>query len=205
MKKKLCLTSIGIILVSAIVFMAFVPSFASFNGIEINALLKETNRNSFYSFVGGRLKASFPKILIQTEFGEREVIAYPPEYAGAYIDKSNTLHILLTKKANETTKSNYQEIMGNDEDIVYENADFLLSRIYEIQRTLDGVMLNFGIELTGVNETANRLDIHLLDSTREHEITMFLQNKFSDFDVRCLAFKGPVGLRLTVADTASND
>jgi hypothetical protein len=103
MRKKLCLTSIGVLLVFAIVFTAFTPSFASFEGIEINNSLKETNRNSYYSFVGGSLIASFPKVLIQDDFGEREVVAYPPEYAGAYIDESNTLHILLTKKANTTT------------------------------------------------------------------------------------------------------
>jgi hypothetical protein len=205
MNEKLCLASIGVILVFAIVFTAFMPSFESFNGIEIQPSLKETDRNTYYASLGGRLKASFPKVLIQTDHGEKEVIAYPPEYAGAYIDKSNTLHIILTKNANETTKSNYQEIMGNDEDIIYDIADFPLSRLYEIQRTLDGVMLEFGIEGTCLNETANRLNIYLFESAQENEVIEFLENKFNDFDVRCIAFKGPVGFRFTAVDTASKD
>lgn len=204
MVKKSFLISIGVLLVFAIVFAAFTPSFASFKGIEINTSLKETNRNSYYTLVFSSLIDSFPTVLIQDEFGEREVVAYPQEYAGAYIDESNTLHIVLTKNANMTTKYNYQEIMGNDEDIVYDIADFPLSRLYEIQRTLDGVMQEFSIEFTGLNEITNKLQIHLLDSTKEKEITEFLKNKFNDFDVRCIIFKDPIGIKLTAADTASN-
>ena len=206
MKNKLCLASIGVLLVFAIVFTAFMSSFESFNEIEIQTSLKETDRNSYYASLFSRLVASFPKVLIQTEYGEKEVISYPPEYGGAYVDKSNTLHIVLTKKANMTTKHDYLEIMDNDEDIIFDSGDFPLSRLYEIQRTLDGeVMQEFSIELMGVNQTANKLQIHLLDSTKENEITEFLENKFNDFDVRCLSFKGPVGIKLTAADTASND
>jgi hypothetical protein len=35
-------------------------------------------------------------ILIPDEYGEREV-RYPDDFAGAYIDEPNNLHILLTK------------------------------------------------------------------------------------------------------------
>ena len=165
---------------------------------------KETNRNSYYSGLAGNLKASFPKVLIQTEFREKEVIAYPQEYAGAYIDGSNTLHIVLTKKANMTTKLDYQEIMGNDEDIIYDIADFPLSHLYEIHSTLTGVIREFSIDGIGVSEITNKVEIHLLDSTQEKEITEFLKNKFNDFDVRCIIFKEPHGIKATAADTASN-
>ena len=167
---------------------------------------KETNRNSYYSGLAGNLIASFPKVLIQTEFREKEVIAYPPEYAGAYIDGSNTLHIVLTKNANMTTKLNYQEIMGNDEDIIFDIADFPLSHLYEIQSTLTGAMREqeFSIDGIIVNEITNKVDIHRLDSTEENEIAEFLKNKFNDFDVRCIAFKGPLELKTTADDTTSN-
>ena len=101
---------------------------SGFGVISKETSFKETNRNSYYSGLAGNLKASFPKVLIQTEYREKEVIAYPPEYGGAYIDGSNTLHIVLTKNANMTTKLNYLEIMGNDEDIIFDIADFPLSR-----------------------------------------------------------------------------
>jgi len=206
MEKKLCLISIGVLLVFAIVFTAFTLSFTPSEGTEIQPSFKETNRNSYYSFLASDLKASFPKVLIQTEFREKEVIAYPPEYGGAYIDGSNTLHIVLTKNANMTTKLNYLEIMGNDEDIIFDIADFPLSRLYEIQSTLTGAMREqeFSIDGIIVNEITNKVEIHRLDSTEEKEITEFLKNKFNDFDVRCIIFKEPLGLRYTADDTTSN-
>lgn len=205
-EKKICLTSIGILLVFAIVFTVFAPSFASSTGIEIQTSLKETNRNSYYSLVAGSLIASFPKVLIQTEFREKEVIAYPPEYAGAYIDGSNTLHIVLTKYANMTTKLNYLEIMGYDEDIIFDIADFPLYHLYEIQRTLTGAWKEqkFSIERIGINEITNKVEIYPFASTPEKEIKEFLKNKFNDFDVRCITFKDPIGIKPTAVDTASN-
>jgi hypothetical protein len=178
----------------------------SFGLLSTETSFKETNRNSYYSGLAGNLIASFPKVLIQTEFGEKEVIAYPPEYAGAHIDGSNTLHIVLTKNANMTTKNNYLEIMGNDEDIIFDIADFPLSHLYEIQRTLTGAWKEqkFSIERIGINEITNKVEIYPFASTPEKEITEFLKNKFNDFDVRCIIFKDPRGIRLTAADTASN-
>jgi len=167
---------------------------------------KETHRNSYYNGLAGNLKGSFPTVLIQTEFREKEVIAYPPEYAGAYIDGSNTLHIVLSKYANRTTKLNYQQIMGNDEDIIYEIADFPLSHLREIQSTLTEAMREqkFSIDGISVNEITNKVEIHRLDITEEKEIAEFLKNKFNDFDVRCIIFKEPLRIELTAADTASN-
>jgi hypothetical protein len=178
----------------------------SFGLLSTETSFKETNRNSYYSGLAGNLIASFPKVLIQTEFGEKEVIAYPPEYAGAHIDGSNTLHIVLTKNANMTTKNNYLEIMGNDEDIIFDIADFPLSHLYEIQRTLTGAWKEqkFSIERIGINEITNKVEIYPFASTPEKEITEFIKNKFNDFDVRCIIFKDPRGIRLTAADTASN-
>jgi len=178
----------------------------SFGLLSTETSFKETDRNSYYSGLAGNLIASFPKVLIQDEFGEREVVAYPQEYAGAYIDESNTLHIVLTKNANMTTKNNYLEIMGNDEDIIFDIADFPLSHLYEIQSTLTGAMREqkFSIDGIIVNEITNKVEIHRLYSTEENEIAEFLKNKFNDFDDRCITFKESLGIELTAADTSSN-
>ncbi|MDG6223859.1 MAG: hypothetical protein IAX21_03685 [Candidatus Bathyarchaeota archaeon] len=197
MEKKLCLVSIGVLLVFAIVFTVVLPSLTPSEETEIQNSLKETDRNLYYGCLLGQLKASFPKVLIQTEYGEQEVIAYPPEYAGAYVDKSDNLHIVLTKKANITTKQDYLEIMDNNEEIIFDIGDFSLSHLYELQRTLGGVMQEFSIEFIGLNETANRLDIGLHDRTKENEIKEFLKNEFNDFDARCLTFNGSLGIKLT--------
>ncbi|MCR3923025.1 MAG: hypothetical protein NUK65_11010 [Firmicutes bacterium] len=205
MVKKTFLVSIGVLLVFAIVVMVVIQSFASFNGgIEMENSIKETDRNAYYASLASDLIASFPKVLVNTESGEKEVIAYPSEYGGAYIDKSNTLHILLTKTANMTTKSSYLETMGNDEDIIFDIAGFSLSHSYEVQKTLGEVMSEYSIEAVILNDLTNRLDLHLLNSTKKIEITEFLENKFNDFDVNCLTFNDPLGIKPSVADTASS-
>jgi hypothetical protein len=198
MLKKLLVVPFSVLLVFIITLTAFTPVFA-FDGIEINSSLKETGRNTYYSFVGGRLITSFPTALIHDEFGERKIILYPPEYAGGYIDEFNNLHIVLAKDADfMVTKRVYQEIMGNDEDIIYEVADFPLSRLYEVQRTLDKVMYEFDISGTGINEFTNRIDI-CIEKEREKDVLEFLKTKFDDFDERCITFDGPAELRFAVA------
>jgi len=205
MEKKLYLVAIGVLLVFAIVVMVVIQSFASLNGeIEMENSLKETDRNAYYASLASDLKWSFPKVLVNTESGEKEVIAYPPEYGGAYIDTSNTLHILLTKTANMITKSSYLEIMSNDKDIIFDTADFPLSHLVEVQRALEEVMLEFNIESVILNDPTNRLDLHLLDSTKKTQITEFLENKFNNFDARCITFNDPLGIKPSGTDLYGN-
>ena len=133
----------------------------------------------------------------------REKFTNADEFAGAYIDQSNTLHIILTNNATATTINTYRNIMGNDTNIVFETAVFPLSRLKAVQAALNGVMIEFGIESTGLNETANKIDIHLLDSTKQKDVIEYLKTVFNDFDDRCVAFMGPVGIRLTAAENSS--
>ena len=218
MEKKVWLASIGVLLVFVIVFTVVIPSLIPSNETktqtpsltpseetEIQNSLKETDRNAYYGCLYGQLMGSFPKVLVQTQYGEKKVILYPPEYGGGYVDKSDTLHILLTKKANMTTKTSYLEIMDNDEDIIFEIVDFPLSLLYEIQRSIDAETAEeFGIMSSCLNETTNRLDIGLLDRTKENEVTEFFENKFNDFDPRCLTFTDPMEIIPTASDTTNN-
>ena len=64
-------------------------------------------------------------------------------------------------------------------------------------------MIKFGIDATGVNETANKVDVNLHDSTKQKDIIDFLNNKFNDFDERCIAFMGPLEVVLTTNTTSS--
>ena len=133
----------------------------------------------------------------------REKFTKADEFAGAYIDQSNILHIILTNNATTTTINHYRNMMGNDTDIVFETADFPLSYLKAVQAALNGVMIEFGIEETGLNETANTIDIHLLDSTKQKDVIEFLKTVFNDFDDRCVAFMGPVGITLSAAESSS--
>lgn len=204
MLKKAFLISVSVLLVFATVFAVFAPSLASSDGTEIKVSLKVTDRNSYYTGVAACLKDTFPKMLINDEFGQRFEVAYPQEYAGAYIDDFNTLHIVLTKNAELTTKNNYQAIMGNDKDIIYEFANFPLSNLYEAQRTLRGVLKEFEIESTGIDEIKNRVEISLLDNTKEKEITDFLKANLNGFDARCISFTNAFGITISAADNSTN-
>jgi len=45
-------------------------------------------------------------------FAEMEVVRYPDEFAGAFIDKSNKLHIILTKNVDLGTEYDYRKLTG---------------------------------------------------------------------------------------------
>lgn len=208
MNKKVVVGLISILLISAIVITAFAPAFAASEGIDSEdtknqTSIKETDRNYYYLTIFGNVIASF-STTIHDESGERTVTTYPADYAGAYIDQSNNLHIVLTKNATTAaTENDYLKVAG-DTDIIFETGDFSLSRLYEIQDALDHVMKKFRIESTVPNEMTNKLEIHLLDSTKQTDVVEFLKTEFSDFDDRCVIFMGPVGIRGTAADTTSN-
>ena len=62
----------------------------------------------------------------------REKVANADEIAGRYLDQNGTLHIILTNNA--TAKAiNDALIAGYGANIVFESADFPLSRLYAVQ------------------------------------------------------------------------
>lgn len=122
----------------------------------------------------------------------REKYTNADEIAGAYLDQNGTQHIILTNNATTKAINAYLYIAGYGTNIVFETAKFPLSRLYAVQDALDGVMMKFGIDETGVNEIANKIDVHLRDSTKQKDIIDFLNNKFNDFDERCISFLGPL-------------
>jgi DNA-binding HxlR family transcriptional regulator len=132
----------------------------------------------------------------------REKFTKADEIAGAYIDQHGTQHIILTNNATTKAINAYLYIAGNGTAIVFENADFPLSYLYAVQDSLDGVMIKFGIESTGINEIANKVDIHLLNSTKQQDVIDFLKTVFNNFDDRCVAFMDPVGIRLTATENS---
>ncbi|MDR1993147.1 MAG: hypothetical protein LBQ98_06615 [Nitrososphaerota archaeon] len=207
MLKSSLLKSISVLLGFIIIFSVFTSAVASpiegIGEIEIETSLKDADRNFYYGLVAGRLKSSFPTTLIDNGFGEKEICLFPPEYAGCYIDENNTLHIVLTKTADYmTTISEYQEIMGiNDDEIIYDVADFSLSRLYEIQRTLEKVMFEFEMSTIVINEFTNKVDISI-NKTREKDVLEFLNTQFDDFDEKCITFSDPIEIRFTADNTA---
>ncbi|MDR2720263.1 MAG: S1 family peptidase, partial [Nitrososphaerota archaeon] len=128
----------------------------------------------------------------------------PDEYAGAYIDEANKLHIILTKPVDAETEYDYQAIIGYDETVIFEVAKYPLTYLHEVQNALDDVMSEFGICATELNEYVNKIDVHLFDRTQEGAIVEFLQTKVDNFDEKSLAFKVATDIVADAANTSGN-
>ena len=141
-------------------------------------------------------------LTIMLPFLERSLLM-ADEIAGAYIDQYGIQHIVLTNNATAKAINAYLFIAGYGTNIVFETAKFPLSRLYAVQDALDGVMIKFSIDATGVNEITNKLDVNLHNSTKQKDIIDFLNSKFNDFDERCIAFMGPLELTFTTNTSSS--
>ena len=217
MFKKSLLMLASILLVSVIVFSAFTPAFASDGagdietdvpkvaGIELPlSEVKELDRN-WYSFSIFRdLIGCFPTVTVMGEYGLDEAVAYPSDYAGAYIDEADNLHILLTKDVDDASEYDYRAIVRYDEDIVFEVAKYSFSFLNDAQWTVGGVMADFGISDTVVNVQANRLEIGLVDRSMEGAVVEFLQTKFDGFDDNCVVFGDAIKIELTASNAPNN-
>jgi hypothetical protein len=215
--KKSLLMLVSVLLVSVIAFSAFTPAFASDGvgdietdmpkvaGIELPmSEVKELDRN-WYSFSIFRdLIDCFPKITVMGEYGLTEAVAYPSDYAGAYIDGADNLHILLTNDVDDASEYDYRAIVGYDEDVVFEVAEYSYSFLRDVQHTVDGVMFDFNIGNTGVNVKTNRLEVGLVDRTMDGAVVEFLQTKFGGFDNSCVVFGDATPIGLTASNAADN-
>lgn len=181
-KKKTHIASavlLSIMIVSMVCVIGFAP-LVSGSPVGFGSLEEaDLDPNSYATLLAGRLLDSFYTTLPNGT----GVFNYPLEYAGAYIDQSNNLHIVLSKYATNSTIEAYQSIIG-DPDVIFETQEFPLSSLYEAQHALDGVMGNFSIDVSSVNEIANRVDLNLENSTKQSEIIGYLNNQIVDFDSR---------------------
>lgn len=194
-----------IVLVSVVCVIGSAPLASGSQDASGSLSEKETDPNYYASLLAGKLINSFYTTLPNGT----GVIIYPVEYAGAYIDHSNNLHVVLSKYATNSTIESYRNIMGNDPDIIFETAEFPLSHLYAVQDALGGVMGDFSIDAAGVNEMTNRVELNLEDSAKQKDITEYLNNQFTDFNESCITFLGPNPVTASLAEihpsSAPND
>jgi len=220
MFKKPFLLFSSVLLISAIMFVAFLPAFAV-EGSEEQPTLMDTNDRIWLDFVDRELLREedmnsyswlifvdlidcFPRVLIPDGDDVKKVIAYPDEFAGAFIDESNRLHIVLTKPVDTETEYDYRAITGYDETVVFDVAEYPLAVLYAVQRALSDSMADFSIEFTRLNEFVNRLEVGLEDRTMEGAVVEFLKTKFDGVDAGCLIFMDATGIVPTASNTANN-
>jgi len=58
-------------------------------------------------------------------------------------------------------------------------------------------MEKFTIDFIVLNEIENRLDVHMIERTKESAVLEFLKANFDNFNDRCIAFNGSAGIELT--------
>jgi hypothetical protein len=111
----------------------------------------------------------------------------PDEYAGAFIDEDNILHVKFIGKSN---MKKYTSIFSaKDSRVVYEYATVSLTTLLAIQDALDLVMRDFDIAFTTTDEINNGLKIGLLDISRKKEVINYLRENISDLPVENLFFE----------------
>jgi len=119
----------------------------------------------------------------------------PDEYAGAFIDDENILHVKLIGESN---MRKYKSIFAaEDSRVVYEYANVSLKTLLAIQDLLDLVMVDFDIAYTATDEMINGLKIGLLDMSRKEEIINYLEENILDLPVENLFFEESSGFTYT--------
>lgn len=104
-----------------------------------------------------------------------EQVVYPDEYAGAYIDDNDNLHIKLVGKKNA---ERYEALTNNDESVIIEEAATPLSKLHEIQDALDEVMEEFEISETRLQEDTNTVDVYVREDCNKKLIYNYLIKRF---------------------------
>ncbi|MCL2150201.1 MAG: S1 family peptidase [Dehalococcoidia bacterium] len=125
----------------------------------------------------------------------RTYAEYPSDYAGAYIDEANNLHILLVNNAEGVY--DYAELTGYDKVVIIEYADFSYNKLVEIRDVLNnaideygdlGFYTEFGISGFSVNEITNVVDIGMFDRARESTVLAYLEANVEGFTPRSVVF-----------------
>jgi hypothetical protein len=143
-----------------------------------------SNRKDMFAFEDSDIVQKYEEIL-------------PDEYAGAFIDDKNILHIKFVGESN--TKKYKSIFAAEDSRVVYEQANVSLKMLLAIQDMLDLVMNDFDIASTMTDEINNGLKIGLLDMSRKEEIIKYLSENILELPVNNLFFEEVSGIKSTAS------
>lgn len=190
--------------VALLVTMAFAGNAStSSNGEPLNEL-KTRDRNAYYVSVFQKIINTFPTASTRSAEGGINPVQYPDEYAGAYIDDADNLHIVLTRTSRRATEYDYPKLTDYDDDVIYEYAPFPLSKLYEVQKTLDGVMQEFDIQSTSLNECDNVIEVKIWDETKENDILDYLESNVFGFSPDSVTIESTTDEIVCTATTNTN-
>ena len=192
---------LGLILASALILASMFGGMAFAEG-DKGYSIEEIYRNGYSVSIHEKMIDHFPVVIVMTEYGPKEVIQYPDEYAGAYIDNNHNLNILLVKGMDHSY--DYRALTGYDESVRFLDADFSYNQLCNVQSSFESVMLKYDIESVGLNEIDNALDVCLRSDLVKQEILNYLGNNIDNFSSNIIIFKESRGLHFTASNTSSN-
>jgi len=160
--------------------------------------IAELRANVESTLLFAQLQASMPEIqadiaamqAFSMHTNGRQVVDgdFPTDYAGAFIDENNVLHILLTNADNLVL---YQQVI--DEGIpanapVFVQARFSLNELMTIQRTLSYDMIMLGVEWSQPCQRSNVVEIQLIDPGYQVPVLMHLSMHIPGFNEHSIVF-----------------
>ncbi len=178
-----------------------------------NVSLYPSNKNLYSAELFGKFAESLPTENVD---GVNKTV-YPENYAGAYIDDNDVLHIKVVD--DETVMGNsfdddskkyisvFEEKTGVDnleEDVLFERADVSLKKLLEIQKILEPVMVKYHISATATDEEKNILRITVTDDYQKSDIIAFLKENINDFNEKSVEIVSGGGIFFTAENTSNN-
>ena len=113
---------------------------------------------------------------------------FPADYAGAFIDENNVLHILLTSTHNiELYRQAIDEGISANTP-VFVQARFSLNELLTIQRTLSYDMILLGVEWSQPCQRNNVVEIQLLDPQDRYAVLLHLSMHVPGFNEHSVVF-----------------
>ena len=110
---------------------------------------------------------------------------FPADYAGAFIDENNVLHILLTSTDNLAL---YQQAIDGNATVNFVPARFSLNELMTIQRALSYDMIMLGVEWSQPCQRNNVVEIQLIDPGYQIPVLMHLAMHIPGFNEHSIIF-----------------
>lgn len=144
---------------------------------EISAV--DSNAQSVYMFM--RFNEKFNSVQL-TRSEQKSSIDYPEDYAGAYIDNNDILHINYIENNSNVVKDSIV-----DDDVLYDPVKFNYNTLQEIYKFLSSNMNNLSINSVFIDEVNNNVNISV-NKDQQDNIIQYLKSNISGFSIDSIVF-----------------
>lgn len=173
MKKIISIISIVILFT---VCMSPISAYAA-DVIEQKGLIE----NHKSACIASNFKEDYITTVISSDM-RKEVISFPDNYAGSYIDSNNQLHILYVSDTKNLTNG------LTEKKASYDKVNYSYNYLSKIVDLLTLKILDFSISTVGVNEIKNNVTVSVASEKRD-AIISYLKSTLTDFEDDMIEFE----------------